>query len=233
MKVNTGTFQGSSMGPGYWGKTFFIWPPDPRFDTTANLANPSPANPAFDVAGKPMCDWRRRFFLKGNGVAFDPQADDINAILFRTSNGHTLNSVVTSVTTAYTANNCPGYYRLNYPAIIAWLKSGPQTLPSNLRSGRILYYSSIPSDLTTGGPGNADDRTFWREYVHFILGVDSFDATNAPLCTWGYPTSTGYPAAAMMAGVESRNPFGTLAIARPRDSIRTEVARCPQTPSRT
>ncbi len=213
VKVNAGTFQGSSMGPGYWGKTFFIWPPDPRFDMAANVASPNPANPAFDVAGKPMCDWRRRFFLKGNGAAFNPQTDDINAILFRTSNGHTLNSVVTAVTSGFSENNCPGYYRLNYPAIIAWLKSGPQTLPSNLRSGRILYYSSIPSDLTTGGSGDANDRTFWREYVHFILGVESFDATNAPLCTWGNPANTGYPAAAMMAGVESRNPFGTLAIA--------------------
>ncbi len=205
VKVNTGTFQGYSMGPGYWGKTFFIWPPDPRFDTTANLANPNPANPAFDVAGKPMCDWRRRFFLKGNGAAFDPQTDDINAILFRVSNGHTLNSVVTSVTTAYTANNCPGYYRLNYPAIIAWLKSGPQTLPSNLRSGRILYYSSIPKDLTTNAAGDANDRTFWREYVHFLFGVDSFDNANAPLST--NAMRTGYSPHRMLAGVESRFPF--------------------------
>ncbi len=27
---NFGTYDGYSMGPGYWGKTFFIWPPDPR-----------------------------------------------------------------------------------------------------------------------------------------------------------------------------------------------------------
>src|SRR5581483_11519234 len=49
-------FQGYSMGPGYWGKTFFIWPPDPRFDPTANLTSPDPNNPAFDTNGKPMCD---------------------------------------------------------------------------------------------------------------------------------------------------------------------------------
>ena len=213
VKLNAGTFQGFSMGPGYWGKTFFVWPPDPRFDTTANLANPNPANPAFDAAGKPMCDWRRRFFLRGDGSAFNPQTDDINAILFTTVAGHTLNAIVTTVTSGKTASNCPGYFRLNYPAIIAWLKSGPQTLPTNLRSGRILYYSSMPADLTTGGPGNADDRTFWREYVHYVFGVDSFDATNAPLCTWGFPPSTGYSPKTMMAGVESRNPFGSPSVA--------------------
>src|SRR5262249_1996411 len=33
-------FYGYSMGPGYWGKTFYIWPPDPRFDSTATLTSP-------------------------------------------------------------------------------------------------------------------------------------------------------------------------------------------------
>jgi len=42
VKVNSGSFQGYSMGPGYWGKTFFIWPPDPRFDITANPKFHSP-----------------------------------------------------------------------------------------------------------------------------------------------------------------------------------------------
>jgi hypothetical protein len=214
VKATAGTFQGSSMGPGYWGKTFFIWPPDPRFDNTANLGSPNPANPAFDTSGKPMCDWRRRFFLRGDGQKFNPQTDDINAILFASSAGHTLNSVKTSATTGFTASNCPGYFRLNYAAIMAWLKTGPQTLPSNLRSGRILYYASMPSDLTTGAAGNADDKNFWREYVHFIFGVDVFDSTNAPLSTWASSSGAtiGYPAARMMAGVESRFPFGTLSV---------------------
>ena len=25
-------FNGYTQGPGYWGKTFFIWPPDPTND---------------------------------------------------------------------------------------------------------------------------------------------------------------------------------------------------------
>ena len=40
-----GTFYGYQEGPGYWGKTFFIWPPDP------NAAN----------------DWRKKFFYLSNG----------------------------------------------------------------------------------------------------------------------------------------------------------------------
>jgi Flp pilus assembly protein TadG len=38
-------FYGYQLGPGYWGKTFFMWPPDP------NAAN----------------DWRKKFFFLSNG----------------------------------------------------------------------------------------------------------------------------------------------------------------------
>jgi Flp pilus assembly protein TadG len=40
-----GTFYGYQQGPGYWGKTFFMWPPDPA------AAN----------------DWRKKFFFLSNG----------------------------------------------------------------------------------------------------------------------------------------------------------------------
>lgn len=46
----TATFNGYTTGPGYWGKTFFIWPPDPR--TTK--------------------DWRRLYFTNyGNSSRID------------------------------------------------------------------------------------------------------------------------------------------------------------------
>ncbi len=152
-----------------------------------------------------MCDWRRRFFLRGDGVAFNPQTDNINNILFGSSAGHVLNTVTTS-TGSGGASNTPGYYRINYAAVIAWLKSGPQVLPTNLRAGRILYYGSMPSDLTTGATGDANDKMFLRQYIHYVLGVGQFDSSNAPIQSWTYN------APEMMAGVESRNPFGTLSL---------------------
>ena len=42
---NGGVPFGYTQGPGYWGKTFFIWPPDPR----------------------PAYDWRKNFFFLANG----------------------------------------------------------------------------------------------------------------------------------------------------------------------
>jgi hypothetical protein len=192
-------FKGYSMGPGYWGKTFFTWPPDPRWGGgtgTPDPTRPSATNPAKDVNGNWICDWRRRFFLYGNGTPFDPQSQNVNAILLENSAGHVLNAVSASAGSA-------GYYRINYAAVMAWLKSGPQTLPTNLRAGRILYYSTMPDDLTNSAPGNADDKMFWRHYIHYCLGVDQF-MSSAPIQNWSYAPNQ------MLAGIESNFPFGSL-----------------------
>ncbi len=150
-RIDGERFQGYVMGPGYWGKTFFVWPPDPREDW----------------------DWRRKFFLKGNGAQFDPQVDNINGLLLDTTNGgHVLNDTTSN-------------YRVNYPAILAWLKDNEQTLPANLRAGRILFYATIPNDCTS--PGNDDER-FWREYIDFVLGTEK--------------NRTWYDARYCLAGVE-------------------------------
>ncbi|MFO0936204.1 MAG: pilus assembly protein TadG-related protein [Gemmataceae bacterium] len=53
-QMRTTKFQGYSMGPGYWGKTFFMWPPDPRHPSVASVPFGDPNY----VAG----DWRERFF---------------------------------------------------------------------------------------------------------------------------------------------------------------------------
>jgi hypothetical protein len=152
-------FKGYSMGPGYWGKTFFIWPPDPRFNPSASVTSPDPTYPAFDKYGNAMCDWRQHFFLNGSGQAFNPQTTNINSVLFSRYTGQTLNS--------NTAN-----YQINYTAILKWIKSGPQVLPPNLRAGRILYYSSIPDDVNAAtASGQAQyDKIFWKNYINFVLG---------------------------------------------------------------
>ena len=129
---------GYSMGPGYWGKTFVLWPADPR----APVDNIGDAN---YVAG----DWRRRFFRKSDGTEFNPAVDDIDNILFTNGTGSMLRN---------------SGYQVKYDAILAWLRTGPQTLPPNLRSGRILYYSSISR-------GNTQDQRFWEAYIDHVLGI--------------------------------------------------------------
>jgi len=55
--LNRTTFNGFTQGPGYWGKTFAIWPPDPG--DASGAGQPTPANYANNGAR----DWRQRFFL--------------------------------------------------------------------------------------------------------------------------------------------------------------------------
>ena len=163
-QVTSRPFKGYVMGPGYWGKTFFMWPPDPRQPVG------QPGDSGY-VAG----DWRRRFFYKTDAVAnagitdsqLDPQGDNnptggnaydgINEVLLRNGTGETLNP--------------PGGNQINYRAILKWIKSPPMCLPPNLRAGRVLYYSSIPDDVDTSS-GSAQvkiDKAFWKLYIDYVV----------------------------------------------------------------
>lgn len=164
-------FIGYSMGPGYWGKTFYVWPPDPRFDTSANLTSPDSTKPGFDTTGKPMCDWRRHFFLDRNSAAFNPQSDN-NSSTTGTGNNEGINEVLLNSSSGLTTANSTTNWKVNYPAVLKWIKTGPQTLPPNLRAGRILYYTSIPDDVdtSTGSAEQKKDKAFWKNYIDYVLG---------------------------------------------------------------
>lgn len=160
-------FRGYSMGPGYWGKTFFIWPPDPR----APVGNPGDAN---YVPG----DWRRRYFLNRNGNPFHPQIDNDPSTSAGTTTGFEginqvlLNNSANQLTVAGFGTTSNPNWRINYPAVLRWIKSGPQVLPPNLRAGRIVYYTSIPDDVDTssGTTEQRLDKAFWKNYIDFVLG---------------------------------------------------------------
>jgi Flp pilus assembly protein TadG len=141
-------FKGYSMGAGYYGKTFYIWPPDPR-----------PAN-----------DWRKKFFVNGSGTTAPntPGAPlDDNSLLWN-SNG-----------TMKAPSNTT--WRINYNAIMTWINSDPKVFPPNLRSGRVVYYKSIPATIrgSIANGGNAVsatddasmDELFWKRYIDFVLGA--------------------------------------------------------------
>jgi Putative Flp pilus-assembly TadE/G-like len=162
-------FKGYSMGPGYYGKTFWQWPPDPRYGTwkqngssgvyyydttTADPLNPSTTNPAMDTSGRFLADWRCRFFIYGSSNALAGKPVDDNNVLFDSSGN-------------LRAPSSSGF-AVNYPAILKWIKTGPQVFPPNLRSGRVLYYSAIPDVVTN--TSNLD-QVFWKSYIDYTLGI--------------------------------------------------------------
>jgi Flp pilus assembly protein TadG len=132
-------FAGYMQGPLYWGKSFFVWPPDPR----------------------PTMDWREKFFFKSDGVT---PVDD-NSLLWDASGNWLV-----------PADNTNNNYRINYNAILNWIRaSGPNPFPPQLRSGGVLYYDSIPSTIDTSTfPPSDPNQRFWKEYIDEVLGVQQY-----------------------------------------------------------
>ena len=64
-------------------------------------------------------------------------------------------------------------YDINYTAILNCIKNiGPNPFPSQLRSGRIVYYTSIPSTIDTSSwPPTDLNQRFWKDYIDYVLGV--------------------------------------------------------------
>jgi Putative Flp pilus-assembly TadE/G-like len=192
----------STEGPGYWGKTFFMWPPDPRGATLPCI----PPNYA-DNGAK---DWRQRFFLKYNTSTGTLAWLDHNTILFNTSgSGATagtpkptpvMNLPTTSTTVKENGVNVTYQYRINYAAILHWLRNqDPKPFPTIVRAGRIKYYDDIPDPKDAGlnnrwwatAPGslaNLNER-FWRGYIDFVLGLQGTGAGTYTNTQSGVPIS--------------------------------------------
>jgi Flp pilus assembly protein TadG len=160
------SFKGYSMGPGYYGKTFFIWPPDPRYSSGADPTSitTSTTGPVRDTSNRYICDWRKRFFNYGATYgsttaqkALRGTPCDDNSLLFNSS--------------GYLQQPSSAGYAVNYAAILAWIKSGPQVLPPSLCTGRVRYYSSIPSTIPSSGLSL--DQVFWKWYIDTVLGIAS------------------------------------------------------------
>jgi hypothetical protein len=161
LHMTSGTlgFQGYTQGPGYWGKTFYYWPPDPT----------------------PTNDWRSKYFTF--------------------TGGHTDNSVLWSTGGGWGGGSAGNWqapsssgYQINYTAILNFIKSvGPSMFPSQLQSGRILYYSSIPStiDTTTWPPADLNQR-FWKDYIDYVLGVMQVSSNSYVVINNGQTGLTGY-----------------------------------------
>ncbi len=183
------TFNGYTEGPNYWGKTFFIWPPDPTND------------------------WRKNFFLMPDGVT--PVADD--TVLWD-SNGNWLPP--------------SGNYVINYKAILNWIANvGPNPFPAQLRSGNILYYSAIPTDVpasaynptTLNSTISNQDQRFWKEYIDFALGVwcdpgGNLQTPGSSTCSYGPDFACGDGTAVSISGPDTSTKYNGVAFVAPTDN---------------
>ncbi|HEX4145917.1 MAG TPA: pilus assembly protein TadG-related protein [Pirellulales bacterium] len=144
--------QGYTEGPGYWGKTFFLWPPDPTND------------------------WRQKFFTYPGTTT--PMTD--NSRLWD-NNGN------------WQAPG-PNTYEINYTAILNWIQNtGPNPFPSTMRSGRIVYYTSMPTTIDTGSwPPSDLNQRFWKDYIDYCLGLIQLSSNNWEVINNGNTGEGGY-----------------------------------------
>jgi Flp pilus assembly protein TadG len=183
------TFNGYTIGPNYWGKTFFIWPPDATND------------------------WRKQFFLMPDGIT--PVNDDT---ALWDSNGNWLQP--------------SGNYIINYKAILSWLSNtGANPFPAQLRSGNILYYTAIPTDVPAASYNHAvlnstitnQDQRFWKEYIDFALGVwrDPTGTVQTPgssTCSYGPDFACGDGTSVSITGPDSATKYNGTAFVAPTDN---------------
>jgi hypothetical protein len=189
-------FNGYTQGPGYWGKTFWIWPPSPP-GTSVKDPPTSLTDTTYAWHNNQSNDWRQRFFVAVNTATNAPSWLSDNTILFDTGAGRLLKTPGTTTPVTETVNgttNTVNYtYRINYAAILYWLQNiGPNPFPPTVQAGRIRYYSAIPNGTdtalnnrwwTTSPTSLPNDEQFWKSYIDFVLG---FAGTGAGTYTNNY-----------------------------------------------
>jgi hypothetical protein len=138
-------------------------------------------NYVVDNVGTTPCDWRVRFF-----------GTDDNTRLFDSSGNLKAPSGST--------------YTINYNEILRWLVQTTDPFPTQLRSGRIKYYGSIPTAITGSWPSyGSTDQRFWVEFIDYVLGfkqtaAGSYTDVSAMVgygsdFSWGTPAINSEPSA--------------------------------------
>lgn len=171
-----GSWSGYTQGPGYWGMTFFAWPPDP------------------DAAK----DWRKRFFLKTGGsypnfggpIDNNTKLWDASGVWRDPPGNYVIN--YKAILAWIQANGVQGTALDGKP------------FPTQLRAGRILYYNLIPTDVPSNAYNHTQansqitdpNQRFWKEYIDYVLGVwrDPFgniQRPGNPSCSYGSDFTPG------------------------------------------
>ena len=108
-------------------------------------------------------DWRKKYFTAPSTGAWPNNSQLYTSKTVQGATGYFLQTPAASGSTSS--------YHVNYTEILKWIKEiGPNPFPANLRCGRIVYYSAIPTTITLPNPTDNDER-FWKEYIDFVLGM--------------------------------------------------------------
>jgi Flp pilus assembly protein TadG len=187
-----GVFNGYTQGPGYWGKTFFIWPPDPN--TTAGAPN----------------DWRKQYFMLTNS---SPCND--NTKLWSSSglwNNPEGNYIINyAAILNWIQNVGPAVFPPELRAgNILYYNQIPSDVPASA-------YDHTQLNTNISDP----NQRFWKEYIDFTIGVwmDPFGNIQNPAtssCSYGGDFTCGSSTAGagvQITGPDQAGPGGQVFIA--------------------
>ena len=200
---------GYTVGPNYWGMTFYTWPPDPKND------------------------WRQLYFLSSSGAPWYNSLGQ-NTITSSSSSssagGYPNNNTLFAGSGAW--NSPPtGNYQINYKAILAWINANcvqqspgdGHPFPPVLRSSNQIFYSYIPTDVPVSAYTWANSNSqitdpsvrFWKEYIDFVVGVwhDPGGAIWIPAtsaCSYGSDFTTGSSSSGSGVSIGSSGPDSTV-----------------------
>lgn len=153
-------FKGYTQGPKYWGKTFYLWPPNPK------------------------SDWRKLYFRKtGGSYPNFGGAMDVNTSLWDSSGNwrnpqgyYVVNYKAILAWIKSSPNPFPAQLRagriLYYDAI-------PDDVPSSA-------YTHTNANSQISDP----NQRFWKEYIDFVLGIwrdpmGNIQGPGRPSCSYG------------------------------------------------
>jgi Flp pilus assembly protein TadG len=267
-------FNGYTKGPGYWGKTFALWPPDPRTTTVPSgstlngyLTSLGIASADATVLQNIWSTWQgqgatglgylKTWLQKGakNGASATSTINYLTAgttVPGMTSwNGSSLSAANQPSTyyavcrlfnraypggTAWTSTSFSADWRMRffgttndntvifnssgslnppgttgmcsalttYNAILSWVTTTTDPFPTQMRSGRIKYYGSIPSSITGTWPSfGSTDQRFWVEFMDHVMGFIQTSAGN-------YMDLSGISSSNTMIGYGADFAWGTV-----------------------
>jgi Flp pilus assembly protein TadG len=189
---------GYTLGPNYWGMTFFQWPPDPNND------------------------WRQLYFKDQNGNAFSTAVSNgsnptDNTALY--SGSGAFNTPTGNYTINYAA--ILAWIKANCVQVTA---GDGRPFPSTLRSSNQVFYTSIPTDVPSASytwttanntiTSSPDPSVrFWKEYIDFVLGVwrdpnGNVQVPGTSTCSYGPDFTAG--ASSSGTGVSITGPDSTV-----------------------
>jgi Flp pilus assembly protein TadG len=222
-------FNGYTQGPGYYGKTFFIWPPDPRNGSISNTTTLKSYLSSLGISSTTdqntiASNWSTwlgqgtttglanlQTWLTGNTTSGGPYTTTSKFVPNTSNQAPIYYAVCRLFNRAYPAGSSKGTfsadwrsrffgttdntvlfdstgelqvpgsssYTINYNAILTWVAQSADPFPTQLRAGRVKYYSAIPTSITGSWSSyGGTDQRFWVEFIDYVLGFRQTSAGN-------------------------------------------------------